>query len=191
MTCDLIPIDLTDEQKSTICGVFSVGCDWATAANFVGCSLSDIRRAMRADAHFAADIRRAEAGTELSHMRTVQQAAKDVKNWRASVWWLERHAPERFGARGGEITRAQLKAFTSILADVLTEDAQNSDDRQRLQARLKLLAESVDQLLRDEQPLDASHFNLIEERPHQLIEPDGLQDDVVNCDESYYDDNES
>ena len=97
MTSELITPALTDEQKGQICGILSVGCDRETAANFVGCSLADIRRAMQHDRAFAANVRRTEAGVELSHMRTVQEAAKEAKNWRASVWWLERRSPERFG----------------------------------------------------------------------------------------------
>jgi hypothetical protein len=144
-------MELTDEQKGQICGVLSVGCDWQTAANLVGCLLSDIRRSMRHDPQFAASIHRAEAGAELSHMRTIQQAAKEAKNWRASVWWLERHSPERFGARGaGVVTARQLKAFMAILAEVLREDVQSDSDRRKIVARLKSLAESVDQMLRDD-----------------------------------------
>ena len=62
---------------------------------------------MLRDADFAAEVRRAEAPVELSHMRNVQNAAQDGKNWRASVWWLERRSPERFGPRGaGTVTHA-------------------------------------------------------------------------------------
>jgi hypothetical protein len=152
MTCELIPSELTDEQKGQIYGVLSVGCDRQTAAHFVGCSLADIRRAMQHDATFAAGICRAEAGAELNHMRNVQQAAKDEKHWRASVWWLERRSPERFGPRGaGVVTARQLKAYVEILADVLREDVRDADERQQILERLKTLAGSVDQMLRDGQ----------------------------------------
>jgi hypothetical protein len=152
VTCEPNSRQLTDEQKGQICGILSVGCDRHTAANFVGCSLADIRRAMQQDATFAADVCRAEAGAELHHMRTVQQATKEEKNWRASVWWLERRSPERFGPRGpGVVTARQLKAFIEILADALREDVRNSDDRQQVIKRLKSLADSVDRTLRDAQ----------------------------------------
>jgi len=150
MTCELIAVKLTDEQKGQVCGILSVGCDRQTAANFVGCSLVDIRRAMQQDAQFAASICHAEALSELSHMRNVQQAAKDAKNWRASVWWLERRSPERFGKRGaGVVTSRQLKAFVAILVDILSEDIHDAADRQRLAARLQSIGDTVDQILRD------------------------------------------
>jgi hypothetical protein len=152
MTCELIPNEFTDEQKGQVYGILSVGCDRQTAANFVGCSLADIRRAMLRDATFAAGVCRAEAGAELNHMRNIQQAAKDEKHWRASVWWLERRSPERFGPRGpGVVTARQLKAFIEILADVLREDVRDAGERQHILARLTTLASSVDQMLRDNQ----------------------------------------
>src|SRR5687768_13729973 len=99
MTHEPSPIPLTDEQKSQIRGILSVGCDRQTAVDYVGCSLADIRRAMLEDAAFMADVRRAEAGIELMHMRNVQEAAEKKKEWRASVWWLEQRSPERFARK--------------------------------------------------------------------------------------------
>jgi hypothetical protein len=152
MTCHLIPAELSDEQKGQVIGILSVGCDRQTAANFVGCSLADLRRAMSQDPAFGAGICRAEAGAELNHMRNLQQASKDEKHWRASVWWLERRSPERFGPRGpGVVTARQLKAFLEILATALRQGVRSAEDRQQIIARLNLLANSVDQMLRDTQ----------------------------------------
>ncbi|MEX2309653.1 MAG: hypothetical protein WD738_18925 [Pirellulales bacterium] len=152
MTCELISTALSDEQKGQVMGILSVGCDRQTAANFIGCSLAAIRRAMLQDATFAAGVCRAEAGAELNHMRNVQQAANEAKNWRASVWWLERRAPERYGSRGaGVATARQLKAFINILADALRQDVHNADDWQRIIARLQSLADDVDKMIRDDQ----------------------------------------
>ncbi len=162
MSCDLVPTNLTGEQKAQVCGVLSVGCDWETAANFVGCSLSDIRRTMRIDPQFAAQVRRSEAGVELSHMRTIQEAAKDPKNWRTSVWWLERHAPERFARGAGVVTARQLKAFIAILADVLNGGEESAIDGTQIIARLRTFAESLDRLLRDERVQDMDSFDAVE-----------------------------
>jgi hypothetical protein len=150
MSHQLIPIELTAEQQAQIRGVLSVGCDWHTAANFVGCSLADIRRTMRRDPMFAADLRRAEAGVELSSMRTIRKAAEDPKNWRTAVWWLERHAPERFARNAGVVTARQLKSFIAILADVIHGGDQTPAERSQIIDRLVAFSDSVDQLLRDE-----------------------------------------
>lgn len=154
MTGQLITLRLTDEQKSHICGVLSIGCDWHTAANFVDCSLADIRCAMRDDPEFAARVRRTEAGAEVACMRTIHEAAKDPKNWRTAVWWLERHAPERFARNAGIVTARQLKTFIALLADVLHGGEQTPLERREIIARLKTFAESVDRLLRHEQLCD-------------------------------------
>jgi hypothetical protein len=77
MKNQLLQLELSAEQKAQVYGILSVGCDRETAANFVGCSPADIVREMRHDQGFAATVRRTEAATELSHMRTVQNAAKD------------------------------------------------------------------------------------------------------------------
>jgi hypothetical protein len=157
MTCEPIPVQLTEEQKGQACGVVSVGCDWQTAANIIGCSLVDFRRAMRQDAEFAARIRRAGAGCELSHMRNIHQAGQDSKNWRASVWWLERHSPERYGRRGaGVITARQIKTFVEVLGDVLREDVKSADERKMVIGRLMSLSDMVDEMLRDGPTNDAN-----------------------------------
>ena len=160
MSHQLTPTELTAEQQAKICGVLGVGCDWHTAANYAGCSFADIRHTMRHDPMFAADVRRIEAGVELSTMRTIQKAAEDPKNWRTAVWWLERHAPERFARNAGVVTARQLKAFIAILADVINGGDQNPHERSQIIARLKAFSESVDQLLRDE----------------RMTEPDALDD---------------
>jgi hypothetical protein len=188
MICALISVELTDEQKGQIYGILSVGCDRQTAANFVSCSLADIRRAMRHDATFAAGICRAEAGAEMNHMRNIQQAAKEEKNWRASVWWLERRSPERFGPRGpGIVTSRQLKAFIEILADVLREDVRDADERQQVLARLSTLAGSVNQMLRDNQ-LDLSNAAASPGAVSTVAASDESQDSIVGdgmCSDNY------
>src|SRR5215210_2285829 len=81
MTSNLLPSALTDQQKDHICGILSVGCDRQTAADFIGCSLTDIRRNMLHDSKFFTDVRRAEAQVELKHMRNVQDTASEKKDW--------------------------------------------------------------------------------------------------------------
>jgi hypothetical protein len=159
MTLDLITRPLTGEQKGRICGVLSIGCDRQTAANVVGCSLADIRRAMQADAEFSADLRRSVGHAELSHMNMVHKAAQDVKNWRVSVWWLQRHAPERYARSAGQITSRQLKAFIAIVAEIVNDDSASHSPAQIL-ARLRLLFDSVDRLLRDDELPDADPFGI-------------------------------
>jgi len=151
MTCQLTPIQFTDAQKGQICGILSVGCDRQTAADFVGCSIIDFTRAMQHNAAFSDSVRRAEAGAELHYMRNIQQAAKDEKNWRASVWWLERRSPERFARRPGSITDRQLSAFTATLVEIVIEEIHEPQDRERLTVRLTHVIGTLRHILYDAQ----------------------------------------
>jgi hypothetical protein len=139
---------LTDAQKREACLILSIGCDRDTVANYVGCSASDIRQAMLQDERFAGDVRRAEAGIELSHMRNIQNAAKDEKNWRVSVWWLERRAPERYARRNSSaVTTRQLENIVAWLVEAVMEEVQEPADRDRLVSRLERLAATLQQAL--------------------------------------------
>jgi len=154
MSCERFSTQLTDAQKSQILGILAVGCDRQTAADYTGCLLADLRNHLQSDRQFLSDVCHAEAGVEVNHMRNVHAMAMgDKKDWRASVWWLERRSPERYGRRtAGDVTSRQLKAFIAILVDALETDVHNAEDRDRIIARLQSLSASVEQMLRDAQP---------------------------------------
>ncbi len=160
MPNELLPIPLTDEQKAQVRGVLSAGCDWHTAAGFAGCSLTAIRRAMQSDPTFAKDVRRSIAGIELNHMHSIHKAKEDPKNWRASVWWLERHAPERFARNAGTVTARQLKGYIAVLADVIRGGDGPTVSRSEILSRLEEFAESVERLLRSEQLAESATLGL-------------------------------
>jgi hypothetical protein len=154
MTHDNTAPALTDEQKGRICGILSVGCDRQTAADYIGCSLSDLRNLMEHDAAFAKDIRHAEAEAELKNMRNVQDTAREKKEWRASVWWLERRSPERFGRRtAGSVTARQLRGYFTLLTQMLDDRFPDAKERQPFLDQLNTLANEVDRILRNDQVL--------------------------------------
>jgi hypothetical protein len=179
MSCTLASTLLTDQQKADICGILSVGCDRQTAADYVGCTLADLRRELQRDSSFLAAVCRAEAAIELTHMRSVQEAATEKKEWRAAVWWLERHAPERFARRAaGALTARQLKAFTALLAEVLHADVQDQRDRERITIRLQSISHNVERLLRDAQSgaaelADVDDFGVNNPTQGDASDPDG------------------
>jgi hypothetical protein len=152
MTPQQISPVLTNEQKGRIYGILSVGCDRQTAADYIGCSLADIRSVMQHDSAFAKEVRRSEAEVEFNHMRNVQAIARDKKEWRASVWWLERRSPERFGRRtAGVVTARQLKTYIAVLSDLLHDVVPDFKERQAAVDQLNALADDVDKILRDDQ----------------------------------------
>jgi hypothetical protein len=180
----LLQPKLTDKQKGQICGILSVGCDRETAASYVGCTTADIGHAMREDLAFAAQVRRTEAGSELAHMRTVQEAAKEAKNWRASVWWMERHAPERFGPRGaGIVTIRQLDEFLNVLTELIREEIDCDDIQQRIHARMADTLRALEEIVR----MSALAASVVMDRsplagPYSALE-DSSADDAETSDE--------
>ena len=134
---------LTEEQKREALLILSVGCDEETAARYVGCSPEALAREAAADSRFATDRGRAQAATELSHMRNVQQAARDEKHWRASVWWLERHAPDRYGRRSqGAVSSKRIEGLLHALANAVAAGVHDAEDRARVMQSIERIATS-------------------------------------------------
>lgn len=134
----------TDEQKRECCLMVSIGCDRETACNYLGKTAEELRLEMRSDAEFRRQLLRAEATPEFNHMRNLYQAAKDAKHWRASVWWLERRAPERYARRlPDSLTTDELSRFVEELAEAILGEVNNDRDRRRLLARLIELTDNV------------------------------------------------
>lgn len=134
---------VTDEQKREAALIVSLGCDLETAAKYVGATLRELWDEAESDTEFAGSLRRAEAGAELAHMRNVQQAARDVKQWRASVWWLERRAPERYARRDDAVGRRELLGLLGAVANAVADAVRDDADRRRVLDRLSELAESL------------------------------------------------
>jgi hypothetical protein len=156
MACELIITGISSEEQARVLGVLTVGCDRETAAAYIGRSPDDITRAMRNDPSFAKEVRRTEASVEVSHMRNLRDAAKDPKNWRISVWWLERRCPERYGARTpGTVTTKQLRAFIQIVGENLNTDIRDPIDRERVAGRLRQVEQYIDRLENDLYSVDA------------------------------------
>ena len=137
-------VTLTEDQKREATLIASVGCDRETTAKYIGCSTSSLASAMREDSEFASALRKAEAGCELAHMRNVQQAARDERHWRASVWWLERRAPERYARRDADaVGRRELIRFLGSVAAAIADAVQNESDRRSVLDRLGALSETL------------------------------------------------
>lgn len=134
----------TDQQMREICTMLALGCDRVTACNYLEHSLAELERAVATDAEFAARLRRAEATAEFAHMRTLGEAAKDPKNWRIAVWWLERHDPERFVGRPPfALAGKNLERVLGKIAQMIADEVQQEGDQQRLLTRLESLAHTL------------------------------------------------
>lgn len=140
---------LSDEQKREAVLIASVGCDRETVAKYAGCTLDDLNTALWVDRAFGRELRRAEAACELAHMRNLQQAGRDVRQWRASAWWLERRAPDRYAKRdAGSVGRRDLVAFLKEVSGRIAAAVRHEDDRERVVAELRSLSDSAADPLR-------------------------------------------
>jgi hypothetical protein len=142
---------LSDEQQRDLCAVLLAGCDRETAARYAGCLLADFHRQLVYDRAFASRVRRAEAACELRHMGNVSTAADEIKNWRASVWWLDQRSAERRAGRDAHtITARELTAFVRLLATIVDEEVRDAELSQRLSARFAAAIQSLADLEGDE-----------------------------------------
>lgn len=127
----------TDDEKRECCLMISIGCDRETACNYLGKTAEQLRAELRDCPEFFKELLRAEATPEFNHMRNLYNAAKEEKNWRASVWWMERRAPERFARRLPDtLSTTQLRNFVEELAETIINEINDSQDRTRLLAKL-------------------------------------------------------
>lgn len=128
---------LSDAQRQELRSILLLGCDRTTARNFLGLAPAQLREALAGDDGLAVLVARAEAAAELHHMRNVHGAAKDEKNWRASVWWLERRSPERFARRdAASWSPSELAEVLEELAAEIVAEIDDPDVRRRMVDRL-------------------------------------------------------
>lgn len=136
---------LTEEQKREATLVASLGCDRELITRYLGCEEIQLVETLANDEAFYKAWQRANATVELSHIRNIQQAAKDEKNWRASVWWLERHVPARYAKRSlGEVTRNELVKLIRTVAEKIASVVKQPEDQKRLLTKLSELAEQIE-----------------------------------------------
>jgi hypothetical protein len=116
------PPILDPVKRREILAILSVGCSRATAADYVGCSVSTIQKTAERDPAFAEELRRAESRAEIALLQAIQRAAKKEQYWRAAAWALERTKPELFAPRRPQtITHRDLEKFLQTLVDLLVE----------------------------------------------------------------------
>lgn len=127
-----------------------LGCDRDTASKYLGYTTSHLEKQLAEDIEFLRKTLKAEGAAELHQMKNLHNATKDAKQWRASVWWLERRAPSRFGRRSAlAITAPEWSRFLAVIADAIVAEVSSEADRQQLIARIAQLVDVVDDPSKD------------------------------------------
>lgn len=104
---------LTLQQQSEVCSYIQLGCCTETAAASVGLTLAQLEEELQQDVEFSQKVLRCAAMVEAQHMKNVRQAAGDEKNWRASVWWLEHCATDKYAGKVRDKLPAAEKAVAA------------------------------------------------------------------------------
>lgn len=126
---------LTSRQKSKILSMLPLGGDRATVCKYVGATLAQLQAEMKRDPQFAQDVVSAEAAVDLKHFGNVQKASQDEKNWRTSVWWLERRARQQ-SSDADPLANPSLMELLDELALAITAEVKDEELQRRVIERL-------------------------------------------------------
>lgn len=142
MTEENAPLQLTDDQRQQYCSLLMIGCDRDTASKYLGFTTQQLDEILQENAEFMRQALKAEGAAEFHQMKNLHEATKDAKQWRASVWWLERRAPARFARRAANaITATEWNSFLTAIVDAIVAEVTSEADRQRLIARIARLSD--------------------------------------------------
>ena len=131
---------MTEQQQTQLVTTLQLGCPLETALDFAGVLPHEFEAALLADVPFARQVMRARATPEIRHMESVRKAAADEKNWRASVWWLERCLPNRYARRPpAMVPEAEFEAFVAELIELVDTQVKDPQDHARLVANIRAL----------------------------------------------------
>lgn len=131
--------------RDTIGAMLGIGCDLRTAAWAVGRSPAEVKRLLAEDPELLHAVQKGGAIFEYKHLQHLDEAAKDKKNYRVSMWLLERLRPDTYEKqRPRTIKENQLMPLLKSLADALVEGVGDEEARGKLIERVKETAEDLD-----------------------------------------------
>ena len=119
---------LDEAKRQRILALLTCGGSRRMAARYVGCSPGTITRTAARDPHFAEQLAHAEANLEIESLRSIRNALKQDRYWRAAAWVLEKKHSRGFSAgrpRGftaAEVFEMVAEILASLGARVLDED---------------------------------------------------------------------
>lgn len=139
---------ITDFEKGQLDAVLKMGCNRDTACKYAGVSADRLLAEMQRDPTFERSILHAESQPEVRHIGNVNKASQDEKNWRSSVWWLERREREQETAHDSSQWNypAAVRDALDRLIEVVTTEIADPSRRQAVVAELlKLAGEGADE----------------------------------------------
>lgn len=135
---------MEEPQRRALINALILGTDRTTAAHWAGLTENELTSALAQYPDLERDVSQAEATATLNHVTTLKDAAKDPKNWRASVFWLRSRKPDRYARNAGAITKTQLTEFIEQLFSELAAHFEPEELRD-VHAKLLTILEHLDQ----------------------------------------------
>jgi len=112
----LPPQPLNVDQRRRACALLALGGTRRVAAEFADCRRLDLEAEIQRDPAFKLMVQQSELRPEIEILRTLQEAARDPKQWRAAAWALERLYPERYGAcKRNALKGADMRIFMALI----------------------------------------------------------------------------
>jgi hypothetical protein len=137
---------LDDVKRREVCALVSAGCSLKTAAIYVGCNPSTIRREAFRNHDFHEQLRKAEMSAELHPLNALHQAA--TKHWRAAAWLLERTRPDQFARHSSLFIRLdEVDALLTGWLEVMALSLPDTPECNAAYRRLELARQNVNQEL--------------------------------------------
>ncbi|MBQ2790214.1 MAG: hypothetical protein IJE97_11305 [Thermoguttaceae bacterium] len=135
---------ISESDKNGILAVVALGASLDTAARYFKRDPQEILDALLADADFQRDFKQAQEQAEVFFLKQVKTAALDAKNWRAATWSLERLRPDRYGrVKADAISVEEIQTLFARLRDALAAEFTDENERQKLEAKLDALLETL------------------------------------------------
>jgi hypothetical protein len=131
--------------REMVAGLIRLGCDLRTASWAAGRSPVEVKRDLEANADFVREVKQAESTFEYKHLQHLEEAAKDKKNWRVSMWLLERRLPDKYEKqRPRTVKESQLMPLLKSLADAIVDGVEDDEQRAALLKRVEDTVEELD-----------------------------------------------
>jgi hypothetical protein len=127
---------LTADQRTHVLDFLASGADLESVCRYACVTIVQLRLEMKRDPDFAQAAARAEAKVELLQMGNVMKAARDEKNWRTSVWWIERRSRLRKAAEDRALSESDLLELMDALSQVIVQEIADPLSQQRVIERL-------------------------------------------------------
>jgi hypothetical protein len=124
-------LSANDFNLDVVLGLIRAGADTAIAAAFAGISPETLDQMQATDAALERALRKAGAESTLAHLHNIHEAAKDPRNWRLSVWWLERSARQTSDTEGAFSAHA-FYAFWADMTHAINRTVSSDTERREL-----------------------------------------------------------